>query len=199
LGIGRGSPIRCSGFSVGVVDFDPVPVRVLEVHLPNPVRPNGNVLWLTSEADIRHPVLLQASERRLEVSSRERHMRGELTGSLRFRVAADQVECPEAIDGEPPAFANPVGDFLKAKDVSIEGGTCIHVPYIERDMVQGEMIGHCQASLLIESRIGHGKSIRGITRHHHVIHEGTEADPNEHRYSRSVRKALPLSRKPRRR
>jgi len=59
------------------------------------------------------------------------------------------VECPEAIDGEPPdvAFANPVGDFLKAKDSGVEGGTGIHIPHVERNMVQGEKVGHGQATL----------------------------------------------------
>ena len=34
---GRIHFVRCSGFSVGIIDFDPVPVRVLEVDLPHPV------------------------------------------------------------------------------------------------------------------------------------------------------------------
>ena len=76
-------------------------------------------------------------------------MRGELAGSLGFRVAANQVKCPEAVDGEPPdmAFSDSVGDFLKAKDIGVEGGTCIHIPHVERDMMQGEKVGHDQTSL----------------------------------------------------
>ncbi len=47
------------------------------------------------------------------------------------------------------AFAHSVGDFLKAKDIGIEGGACIHIPHIERDMMQDEKVGHCQAPLPI--------------------------------------------------
>ena len=97
-------------------------VRVLEVDLPDPVWSDGDVLRLTGEADIRHPVLLQTGQRRLEVSGGKRHMGGERAGSLLFRIAADQVEGPEAVDGEPSdmALADPVGDFLKAKDISVK-------------------------------------------------------------------------------
>jgi len=70
----------------------------------------------------------------------ERHMSGERTGSLCFRVFANQVEGPEAIDGEPSymALANPVRDFLKAKNIGVEGGTCMHIPHVERNMMQHE-------------------------------------------------------------
>jgi hypothetical protein len=150
-----------------------MPVRVLEVDLPNPICPNGNVLRLTGEADISHPILLQARERRLEVSGRKSHMGGEWTGSLRFRVAANQVEGPEAVDDEPSdvALANPVRDFRKAKDGSVEEGTGIHIPNIQRDMMQGEKVGHGQVPVPKSSE-GHRRSITAIARHHHVTHGG---------------------------
>jgi hypothetical protein len=52
------------------------------------------------------------------------------------------VEGPETVDGEPPdvALADPVGDFRKAKDSGVEEGTGIHIPHIQRDMMQSEKI-----------------------------------------------------------
>ena len=84
-------------------------------------------------------------------------MRGERTGSLRFKVTADQVEGPKAVDDKPAdmALADPVGDFLKPKDSGVESGTGIHIPHIERDMMQREKVGDIQV-LRADRRMSRG-------------------------------------------
>lgn len=89
-----------SGNNVGIVDFKPVRVGVLEVDLPNPVWACDDIPRLPGGADIRHPVLLRAGDRRLDILGRECHMGGERVGSFLFKVAANQAEGPGAVDGE---------------------------------------------------------------------------------------------------
>src|ERR671912_2543972 len=57
-----------SGFAVGIVYFDPMPVKVLGIDLPNAVWPDSDVLRRPGEADIGHPALLQAGQRCLKIS-----------------------------------------------------------------------------------------------------------------------------------
>ena len=100
-------------------------VRVLEIDLPNPVRPDGEIPRLAGKADLRHAVLLQASEDRLEVAGGERCGRRELTGPLFFRISADQVKRSEAGDCEPSdsTSADSMGCFVEAGNIGVEASS----------------------------------------------------------------------------
>jgi hypothetical protein len=111
--------------SVGIVDPNPVTVRVLEINLPNPVCPDGEIPRLVGKADVCHAVLLQASEDRLEVAGGERNGRAELRGALFFGIAADQVKRSEAVDCEPleTTFADSMGCFVEAGNIRGEASS----------------------------------------------------------------------------
>src|SRR3712207_2228574 len=117
-------------------------VRVLEVDLPNAVSPDGDVVSLTGNAAICDAAFFQPGEDRLEASGGKREVGGERARPLRFGISPDQVNCSEAVDGEPSdmRLADPVGDVLEAENIGIEGCACINIPHKKRDMVQCEEI-----------------------------------------------------------
>ena len=87
-------------------------------------------------------MLLQTRQRRLKVSGRERHMGGERRGRLRSSSPPIRwkVRKPSMMNHRMCGSCRPCWDFLKPKDVSVEGGAGIHVPHIEGDMMQGEEV-----------------------------------------------------------
>jgi hypothetical protein len=101
-----------------------VTVRIL-IDLPNPVRPDGEIPRLAGKADLRHAVLLQASEDRLEVAGGARIVRGALKGPLFFSISADQVNRLEAVDCEPSdsTFADSMGCFVEAGNIRGEASS----------------------------------------------------------------------------
>jgi hypothetical protein len=100
-------------------------VRVLKIDLPNPVCPDGDIPRLADRADIRHAVLLQASEDRLEVAGGARNVRGALKGPLFFSISADQVKRSDAVGCEPSdsTFADSMGSFVRAGNIRVEASS----------------------------------------------------------------------------
>src|SRR6476620_3818870 len=140
----RRRPGPSSRLLAGVVDLDPMAVRVLEIDLAGAVLAPVDLAGLAGQIDVGDALLHEGYERCIEGGGGERQMRRELARPLTFRVAADQVQRAEAVDHEPAdvAPADAVGDLLKPQHTSIERGTRIDIADKQRSVMQGKRDGH---------------------------------------------------------
>ena len=120
-----------------IIYLHPIPVRVLEIDLFNPVHSFCHGARCAGPILISNPVFLQVDNELIDGSHREAEM------SIFFMTehvgrAADHVQMAFGPDAEPgmPAVVKRLGNSIEPDDIAVELRTFFQVHHIDGDMIE---------------------------------------------------------------